>query len=265
MANKHGEFIWYELCTTDADGAQRFYSDVLGWEIADSQMPDMDYRIVHAIDGASGAREPIGALMPLTEEMTAAGARPVWLGYIAVDDVDASVASISARGGSVHMPPTDIPEVGRIAMVTDPQGTPFYLMKGIHDTSSLAFAYDQPRLGHCAWNELMTSDPEAAKAFYFDEFGWTKDGEMPIGPLGMYEFIRHNGLIGAIMRKPDEAPAPLWNYYFRVADIDAAIATIGASGGSVLQGPDEIPGGEFTIIGLDPQGAPFALVGARKA
>ncbi|GAB3270074.1 VOC family protein [Parahaliea aestuarii] len=263
MANKHGEFIWYELCAADADRAQQFYSEVLGWDIADSQTPGMDYRIVHAVDEESGERTPIGAVMPLSAEMTAAGARPVWLGYIAVDDVDSSVASITARGGSVHMPATDIPEVGRIAMVTDPQGVPFYLMRGIQEAPSEAFASECPRVGHCAWNELMTADPEGAKDFYFGEFGWTKDGEMPIGPLGVYEFIRHNGVIGAVMRKPEEAPGSLWNFYFRVKDIDAAIATVGACGGNILQGPDEIPGGDFTVLGLDPQGAPFALVGSR--
>ena len=102
MINKHGEFIWYELCTPDADGAQSFYSAVIGWDIADSLTPDMDYRIVHATDDENGERVPVGALAQLSDEMQVCGAQPVWLGYIAVDDVDASVNRIVAAGRRGH-------------------------------------------------------------------------------------------------------------------------------------------------------------------
>ncbi len=264
MANQHGEFIWYELLTTNSDAAQQFYSSILGWQTIDSGQTEIDYRILQAKDEETGQLREVGGLLQLTEEMTQGGARPVWLGYIGVDDVDQTVARISTAGGEVQMPPTDIPDVGRFAMVTDPQGTPFYVMKGFSDEASLAFASDKPRLGHCAWNELVTTDPEAAKSFYFKEFGWTKDGEMDMGPMGQYEFIRHNGVIGAIMPKPEEMPVPMWHYYFRCADIDTAFNTITDNGGQVLHGPDEIPGGEFIIQGIDPLGAAFALVGTRN-
>lgn len=264
MANQHGEFIWYELLTTNSDAAQQFYSSILGWQTIDSGQTEIDYRILQAKDEETGQLREVGGLLQLTEEMTQGGARPVWLGYIGVDDVDQTVARISTAGGEVQMPPTDIPDVGRFAMVTDPQGTPFYVMKGFSDEASLAFASDKPRLGHCAWNELVTTDPEAAKSFYFKEFGWTKDGEMDMGPMGQYEFIRHNGVIGAIMPKPEEMPVPMWHYYFRCADIDTALNAITDNGGQVLHGPDEIPGGEFIVKGFDPQGAIFALVGTRK-
>lgn len=264
MANQHGEFIWYELLTTNSDAAQQFYSSILGWQTIDSGQTEIDYRILQAKDEETGQLREVGGLLQLTEEMTQGGARPVWLGYIGVDDVDQTVARISTAGGEVQMPPTDIPDVGRFAMVTDPQGTPFYVMKGFSDEASLAFASDKPRLGHCAWNELVTTDPEAAKSFYFKEFGWTKDGEMDMGPMGQYEFIRHNGVIGAIMPKPEEMPVPMWHYYFRCADIDIALHAITDNGGQVLHGPDEIPGGEFIVKGFDPQGAIFALVGTRK-
>jgi len=151
-----------------------------------------------------------------------------------------------------------------MVLLTDPQGTPFYVMRGSSDETSLAFASDRPRVGHCAWNELVTSNPEAAKAFYFKAFGWTKDGEMDMGPMGAYEFIRHNGVIGAVMPKPDDMPVPIWHYYFRPADIDAAINAIIDNGGQILHGPDEIPGGDFIVKGFDPQGALFALVGSRR-
>ena len=265
MPNKHGEFFWYELLTDNSDEALAFYSAILGWEATDSGQPGMHYRILHARDEGAGGTRDVGGLMQLTQEMRQNGARPIWLGYIRVDNVDQAVANIVAAGGNEQLPATDIPDVGRIAMVTDPQGIPFYVMRGFSNETSMAFAADKPRIGHCAWNELVTSDTEGAKAFYFGEFGWTKDGEMDMGPMGRYEFIRHNGVIGAIMPKPEDAPTPMWQYYFRCADIDLAVTTITERGGQILHGPDEIPGGEFSLNAVDPQGALFALVGSRKA
>jgi hypothetical protein len=264
MPNQHGEFIWYELLTTDSNAALAFYGAILGWQATDSGQPNMDYRILSIQDDDTGEPREVGGLMQLTEEMCQGGAKPVWLGYIAVEDVDQAVANITEMGGSVQMPPTDIPDVGRLALVSDPKGTPFYVMKGSSDEVSLAFAFDKPRVGHCAWNELITIDPEAAKAFYFKAFGWTKDGEMDMGPMGSYEFIRHNGVIGAIMPKPEDMPAPMWHYYFRCADIDLACKAVTDNGGQITLGPEEIPGGEFMVKGVDPQGAMFSLVGARK-
>ncbi|MBU2955522.1 VOC family protein [Marinobacter sp. F3R08] len=264
MSNSHGEFIWYELLTDNSDAALTFYRAILGWQATDSGQPGMDYRILSNHDKGSGESHDVCGLLTLTEAMRRSGARPVWLGYIGVDDVDLAIANIISAGGSKQMPPTDIPNVGRIAMVTDPQGTPFYIMRSLSDETSLAFAADKPRIGHCAWNELVTTDPEAAKAFYFREFSWSKDGELDMGPMGRYEFIRHNGVIGAIMRKPEDMPLPMWQYYFRCADIDLACKRIIDNGGELLRGPDEIPGGDFTINGIDPQGALFALVGTRK-
>src|SRR5205085_5782217 len=133
------------------------------------------------------------------------GARPVWLGYIHVDDVDAEVARTEADGGKVTMPATDIPGVGRMAMVSDPQGAPFYVMKptppeGDETKTSDVFSVDQPE--HVRWNELSTSDPNGAIDFYTRHFGWTQEGGMDMGQMGKYQFIHRNGVgIGAIMPK----------------------------------------------------------------
>jgi uncharacterized protein len=258
MANKHGDFIWYELLTTQADAACAFYSSILGWVSNDSGQAGMDYRIL------TMAGEGVGGLMAITPEMSAGGARPVWLGYIGVDDVDASAASILAAGGAEHMPAMDVPGVGRMAMLADPQGVPFYIMKGASGETSHAFAADRPRSGHCAWNELVTTDQSAALSFYTGQFGWRKDGEMEMGPMGKYEFLRHGSVIGAIMTKPPEQPTPSWNFYFRVPDISAAATRIKSGGGRILNGPQEVPGGDWVINGLDPQGASFALVGQKS-
>ncbi len=257
MPNKQGDFIWYELMTGDMDAAQEFYGELLGWSCADSGQPDMEYRMFSVGDAQ------IGGMMALTEEMTAGGAQPSWMGYISVDDVDASAESIKGAGGAVHLEPTDIPNIGRFAMVADPQGAYFYIMHDSSGEESQSFAKTEPKVGHCAWNELITSDPGAGLDFYSGQFGWEKDNEMDMGPMGTYHMIRHDYMLGGVMQKPDEMPVSAWAYYFRVPDIDAADATIKAKGGQIIVGPQELPGGDFIINGIDPQGAMFALIGAR--
>ncbi|MCB1733273.1 MAG: VOC family protein, partial [Halieaceae bacterium] len=120
MRNRHGDFIWYELMTSDADAAQTFYGGLVGWKFESAGQPGMDYRLFSA-DGP-----PVGGVMALTKEMQAGGARPLWAGYVGVDDVDASAKAISEAGGQILMGPFEIPGVGPIAFATDPQGAPFY-------------------------------------------------------------------------------------------------------------------------------------------
>jgi uncharacterized protein len=256
MTNAHGSFIWYELLTRDARASKAFYDDVVGWNIDAEPAPGgMDYRMIAAHDGLAGG------VMQLNQEMLAGGAKPTWLGYIGVDDVDASVASIVAAGGQVHLPAFDIPDVGRLAMVTDPQGVPFYVMRGASDESSTA--YQRMGFGHVAWNELITPDDQAALAFYAEQFNITKIGTMPMGEMGDYSFITNTegegGAIGAVMKAPPGVPAA-WGFYFRVPEIEAAKARVEAGGGKILQGPMEVPGGEMVLSAVDPDGAAFGLV-----
>ena len=273
MANKHGDFIWYELLTSEPQAAADFYGTVVGWTANKSDMPGMDYRLLHIGD------HDVGGLMAITPDMAAGGAMPGWLGYVGVDDVDKMAASIADGGGTILMEPQNIPDVGRFAMVADPQGAPFYIMKPTPpadqpDAESHAFSYDHPRIGHCAWNELATSDVEGAKHFYGQRFGWVKDGEMDMGPMGAYEFLRHTGrsdgsvmgqgMLGAVMPKMPGMPVSAWTYYFRVPDIDVGVAHIEAGGGQIVQPSVEIPGGDYSLVASDPQGAHFGLVGARN-
>lgn len=262
MPNNQGEFIWYELITPRSDSAESFYGPLLGWEFGNGGQAEIDYRIITATESSSGSAVPVGGVLQMTPEMRDCGVQPGWLGYISVDDVDAIVSAVESSGGVVHMPATDIPHVGRIALLSDPQGATFYVMRSAIEEPSQAFAADRPRPGHCAWNELSTSDPNSAWHFYSRHFGWTKDSELDMGPMGAYEFIRHGGVIGAMMPQFEETPVPVWHYYFRVDNIDKALEQIPAAGGSLIHGPDEIPGGDFILKGFDPDGALFALVGA---
>ncbi len=251
MADPKGAFIWYELLTTDAAAAAAFYGDVVGWQVSDSGMPGMDYRILNA------GEQSVGGLMALDENMLAGGARPAWLGYIAVDDVDRAVGELTEDGAAVHVPPTDIPDVGRFAMLNDPQGIVFYVMHATNNEPSHAFR--QGAAGHCAWNELATPDPEAALGFYTRHFGWQRGETMPIGELGDYQMLDlGETTIGAVMQAAG-AP-PMWRFYFRVPDLAAALERIQAAGGQLLHGPQPVPGDDEILIAADPQGAMFALV-----
>ncbi len=175
-----------------------------------------------------------------------------------------ALAAIRERGGSVTMEGGEIPGVGPFAMVADPQGAMFYIVDDRSGGAGSAFSKYAPKPGHCAWNELATSDPEGAKAFYGDLFGWAKSGEMDMGPVGKYEFLTKDDYgLGAVMPRTPEVPVSAWTFYFRVPEIDAAARAIPAAGGSVIQEPIEIPGGDYALVATDPQGAAFGLVGAR--
>jgi uncharacterized protein len=265
MTNKHGDFIWYELLTKNADAAGAFYSKVIGWSSQDSGQTEMDYRFFSSGDGSDN-KDGVGGYMAITPEMAEHGARPAWVGYIKVDDVDASAQSIAKVGGSVLMPAMTLEGVGRMAMVADPQGAPFYIMNGASEETSHSFAATQPKQGHCAWNELSTIDPEAAKAFYCEQFGWEKDTEMDMGPMGTYHMVATSGrryMVAGIMQKVPEDQESHWLYYFRVEDIDASAARITANGGRIYIPAIEIPGGEYSLAAVDPDGAYFGLVGPR--
>ena len=259
--NPTGAFIWYELMTTDTDSAKAFYDAVVGWDISEGAAEYQGYRMIGRKDGGFA-----GGILPLTDEMQQHGARPIWLGYVNVSDTDEAIAEIEQAGGTKIMGPMDIPNVGRIAMVTDPQGAPFYVMKpippaGQEKQASDVFSPDaEQRVG---WNELSTSDPIAARKFYGDRFGWGTEEYMDMGEMGEYRFIEQDGTrIGALCGVM-QGQQPKWRYYFRVPSISAAKDVAEQKGGTVHMGPHQVPTGDYIIIGTDPQGAEFALVGGQ--
>ena len=261
MADHHGQWLWYELMTTDAEGAKAFYEPVVGWTITTSHGGDLNYGFIANPDGSM-----TGGLLPLTAEMQAGGAHPAWAGYIGVDDIDAAIPAAQALGAKLLMPKTTI-DVGSFAMVADPAGAPYYLMQPTMSEGqgepSTSFSPDTP--GRCAWNELASADQAKALDYYPALYGWDLPEPMDMGAFGKYQFVSSDGVMtGAIMQKPAEIPFGGWSFYFRVTDIDTAHDTIIAHGGKVIMGPHAIPTGEWIIHGLDPQGAAFALVGKKK-
>lgn len=232
-----GGFIWYELMTDDVAAAAAFYARVVGWRAVDSGLPGPGYHYL------SIAGENVGGLMQIPAEARSAGARPAWFPYLQVGDVAASVEAIAADGGTVYMPPTDVPGVGRFAMLADPQGAAFYVMRPAGEGPSRS--YDPQLGGHCGWNELRTPDPDAAQAFYRRHFGWGEAGALP----------------AAFVAEPGATRAQ-WRCAFNVDDIDAAARRLRAAGGEALEGLRQLPGGAWLLPARDPQGAGFALVGS---
>ena len=111
---QHGAFSWNELMTTDVAAAKQFYSAAFGWEYTDQPMGEMTYTIVKA-----GGKE-IGGMMNMPPD--AGDHPPVWGAYVTVDDVDETAKKVVAAGGKIHLPPQDIPGVGRFCIIEDPLG-----------------------------------------------------------------------------------------------------------------------------------------------
>lgn len=254
MTNPHGTPIWYELLSDHPHASKTFYEKVIGWTIHDAEPGGMDYRMIDTNGGGF-----VGGLAALEPGKTPPGLKPGWKFYIGVDDVDATAAKITAAGGSVTIEPFDLPDVGRLALVADPQGITFYIMRGASDENSTAWSQDG--MGKCNWNELATPDQAAANAFYAEVFGWTYPDKMPMGEMGDYVFVAvGDQIIGATMNAPANGPPPNWQFYFRTPNIEETAAKVAASGGTVHMGPMDVPGGDRIIVASDPQGIMFGAV-----
>lgn len=259
MSDAPSPFVWYELLTTDEDAAKAFYPAVLGWgtEPFTGAGGDKPYTMWTA----NGA--PLGGMI---EKPPGSEGPPVWLGYIGVDDVDAIVRRAGELGAQTHVAPQDIPNVGRFAVLADPQGAMFAVYKSLNPQPAPG---DECPPGNVSWHELATSDGGAAWGFYSALFGWQKTDSFDMGDGWMYDMFGYGGAAkGAVYTKPPDMPGPpAWNYYVRVEDLDGTVEKVKANGGQVIHGPMEVPGGDRIAIATDPQGAVFAMhaLAARPA
>lgn len=248
-----GRFVWYDLNTTDPEGAQKFYTDVVGWGATQwENSGNIPYTMWTV------GEQTIGGVMQLPAEAQAGGAPSHWISYISTPDVDATVEKATGLGANVMVPPMDIPTVGRFAVLTDPQGA---IIATFAPSGDMPGNPGPPTTGFFSWHELATTDPDKAFDFYSALFGWKKTDAMDMGDMGLYQMYGvGEEPLGAMMRKPAEMPGPsAWLYYVLVADIDAAVAKVKAGGGRILNGPMDIPDGGRIAQAMDPQGAMFAL------
>lgn len=246
-----GQPCWVDLGTPDQEQAGEFYGALFGWRIVEDENAEQTggYRTAQ-LDGKA-----VGGVMRLMQE----GQPPAWMTHFKVDDTDSVAARARDLGGEVLAEPMAVLDYGRLAVVADPTGAVIGLWQpGTHTGSELAGEHGAP-----VWSELNTRDPEIAKAFYGDLFGWTYEEE-EFGEAGIYTIISIGGnTVGGLLdisgRVPEEVPNH-WLVYFAVDDANATLATVREKGGNVAFGPTDIPRVGRTAVVQDPFGAAFAVL-----
>jgi predicted enzyme related to lactoylglutathione lyase len=240
-----------DLATPDVEAAASFYGDVFGWEVPEQpNSAEMGgYR------RAKKGGKDVAGMMPLMQE----GQPPAWSTYVSVADADATAAAVTANGGTQVAEPMDVMDLGRMAVFTDPEGAFF----GIWQPGTFHGAELVNEAGTVGWNELGTRDPAAAKQFYGSVFGWGY-AEEPSDRVGTYTIAKlgEDMVAGMIdmnaLEMPAEVPAN-WLVYFMVEDADGTLEKVQSGGGSVMNGPFDIPPGRFAVV-ADPFGAAFAVM-----
>jgi predicted enzyme related to lactoylglutathione lyase len=238
-----GKSVWFDLMTPEPLAAGAFYA-ALGFGVQPWEGP-MNYTMF-----TSGA-EAFGGVMELPKEALDHGAPPHWLGYVGVDDLDASLAKAAALGARVMRGAAEIPGTGRFAILTDPTGAVLALFQSANPGGA--------DLKAVAWVELSSTDPARAMAFYADLFGWVPTEAMDLGPMGTYQmFGTAEHSFGGLQKSPPQLPASAWSYYFAVDAAQARVDAAKAAGATVLYGLQEVPGGHTAML-VDPQGAAFGI------
>jgi predicted enzyme related to lactoylglutathione lyase len=248
--------VWHDLNTKDVEGAKRFYGEIFNWRF-DASAND-PYVHIKAGDEMIGGMRQMDAHEPTPTS---------WLAYIVVDDVAATVANITAAGGKVHVPATTIENVGTFAVTADPTGGVFAPWKSVRASETEERA-TVPQLFTFAWDELVTTDPAAASAFYAKVFGWAPHG-VDMGPGGTYTLLHRPGVrdpkgdpvsAGGIMKAPPGVPYSFWLPYVLVDNTDQLCERAAKLGARVTVPPTDIPNVGRFACWLDPQQASSRLV-----
>ena len=248
-----GRFVWYELMSTAPEPSADFYTSLFGWGTQPMEVEGMD--MPYTMFTRNG--EPFAGLMQLPPEAQAAGAPTHWLGYVGVADVDAIAEKATAAGGTLLVPPRDIPNAGRFCVFQDPFGAALSVWQSASDQDA-TLPGQEAETGQFCWHEVYTTDLEGAFSFYAGLFGWTEMDRMDMGEAGPYILYGSNGhMLGGMMRKPDEMPVTCWHYYVQVDDVPDIIEKATSLGANLMHGPIDVPGGAVATL-VDPQGGAFA-------
>ena len=253
-SHKAGAPCWVDLMSPDPEASKAFYVAVFGWDAEDQFDDEGNYTYtLFSIDGKNVAG--LGGQAPDMGEMP-----PIWNSYVATDDPAAVAAAAAEAGGAVVMPAMQVMEAGEMAIIADPTGAMISVWKpGDHIGAQVA---NEPNTW--SWNELMTRDIDAAKAFYAEVFGWQYES-MDMGDGRIYHVIAGGeyGGLGGLMAMPPEVPEMVpnhWAVYFAVSDISATVDAVTAAGGGVMQEPMAIEGVGTMATVHDPAGGSFMLM-----
>jgi len=245
-------FSWVDLATSDAAAAKEFYCSLFGWTALDLPTGESPYTML------SLGGDNVCALWEMNDQMKGQGVPPHWQNYISVENVDAMAQRAVTLGGTIAMPPFDVMQAGRMAIIADPTAATVSLwQKKEHHGADRV---NEP--GTFCWNELMTRDAAAAEKFYCELLGWTTVHSP--GPLGGEYIEFRNGerqAGGMLPIRADMGNMPShWGVYFAVADCDLALKRATGLGASALMPPVDIEGvGRFAAL-QDPQGAMFNVI-----
>ncbi len=250
---QQGRFVWYDLMTTDVEGAIAFYQQLTGWSTRPLPSSRLPYTLW--VNGET----PIGGVMNKNSDPSMENVPAHWIAAVSTPDVDATVSRTRELGGTVRHEPMDTPDAGRYAVLADPQGAVF----AVYQEPDPAPTPEEgmPGVGMFSWRELATTDHDKAFDFYSKLFGWTLADTYDMGEMGNYlMFGAGKTMLGGMFTMTAEMGSPpYWLYYVHIADINAALQQVEELGGKVLVGAMEVPGGDMIAQCLDPQGAAFAL------
>jgi predicted enzyme related to lactoylglutathione lyase len=247
-----GSFCWPELATPDSPKAKEFYAGLFGWSPVDMPTSGGTYTLLQLRD------KDVAALRTLSAQETEGGTPPHWLSYISTASADASAARAAELGGTVLAGPFDVEQIGRMAMIRDPEGAVFALWEARGHIGARIVG----EASTLCWTELVTGDVDGAKAFYGGLFGWTTKSSSTGSAPDYVEIYREEQPIGGFLPRKegwDQIPAH-WMPYFFVVDCDAAVARAIELGGSVPVPAMDIPEvGRFAVLS-DPSGAHFSVI-----
>ena len=243
-----GTFCWVDLLTSDVPAASGFYGTLLGWEAETIPIDDDRCYTMQRIRGKTVAS--IVPPPPVAETVP-----PHWNSYVAVDALDETVEGARELGARVLIEPSDVGESGRLAMVADPTGAVVSFWEaGEHIGAQLV---NEP--GCLCWNDLATTDVDAAAHFYGELLGWTAHFVEGAPYAILTNAGNRNGGLRALTDAEREQGIPShWLPYFNAGELEPALEEAGTLGGGTLAGPTEMPAGRIAVA-RDPQGAVFAL------
>jgi predicted enzyme related to lactoylglutathione lyase len=247
-------FFWFDVMTKDVAASMKFYSSFTGWTA--QEFMGGAYHVINA--GPVG----LGGFMSNKPQEPGKPESPqMWLGYVHVSDVDATVKRAEKLGAKTIAPPQDIPTVGRFSVLADPQGAGFAVFKPTPPDGSKPTPGMSNEPGRICWAELYTSDHKKAWTFYSELFNWKHTESMDMKEMGtyaMFNFGSGDSKSTGGMMNATHAP-PHWMYYITVKDTDAAAKQVTAAGGKIINGPMDVPGGTRIAQCMDPQGIPFGI------